>query len=179
MSKVIAALGVAGALSQSEIYQITVDDIEEKREGAVVVTIRETTAHKAKTFAVTKDLYEIYKKYRQLRPVYTPTTKLFINYHQGRCTIIPVGINQIEKVHKHIATFLRLPNAYLYTGHYFRRSAATLLVTSGAEWTDIKRLGGWKRDAAARGYLQALQPSSPIVLNIVLTFQKHYLNKKD
>ena len=41
-----------------------------------------------------------------------------------------------------------------YTGHSFRRTSATILAGSGANITEIKRLGGWKSTKVAEGYIE-------------------------
>jgi hypothetical protein len=53
-----------------------------------------------------------------------------------------------------IATFLKLENSKMYTGHAFRRSAATLLSDCGADLRTLKRFGGWKSDTVVEGYVE-------------------------
>ena len=55
---------------------------------------------------------------------------------------------------KQIATFLKLQNPKLYTGHCFRRSSATIWVGSGEDITTLKRHGGWRSTAVAEGYIE-------------------------
>ena len=55
---------------------------------------------------------------------------------------------------KKVATFLKLPNPSLYTGHAFRRSSATLLADSGADLSLLKRHGGWKSTSVAERYIE-------------------------
>lgn len=63
----------------------------------------------------------------------------FINYQKGKCTTQRVGINKIGYMSKTIATYLKLHNPELYTGHSFRRSSATVLVDAGEDITSLKR----------------------------------------
>ena len=56
------------------------------------------------------------------------------------------------KMPRGIASLLGLENANTYTGHEFRRAAATLLAQSGASMLMLKNLGGWKSDSSAQGY---------------------------
>ena len=53
-----------------------------------------------------------------------------------------------------IASYLKLPDAKLYTGHCMRRTSATLLANSGADLTTVKGLGGWKSRNVAGGYIE-------------------------
>ncbi|RZC35054.1 Phage integrase domain containing protein, partial [Asbolus verrucosus] len=59
-----------------------------------------------------------------------------------KCTIKPVGINTFYKIPENIASFLKLANSEVHTGHCFRRSAVTMLSNSRADLTTIKRMGG-------------------------------------
>jgi lambda repressor-like predicted transcriptional regulator len=59
------------------------------------------------------------------------------------------------KISKEIASFLRLPNPELYTGHCFRRSSATHLANHGGSLLTIKRHGGWKSSTVAESYVDA------------------------
>ncbi|XP_043481889.1 uncharacterized protein LOC122510983 isoform X2 [Leptopilina heterotoma] len=65
-----------------------------------------------------------------------------------------IGKNKIAKVPQKIAQFLKLEDYKNYTGHSFRRSSATILVDAGANMTTLRRLGGWKSDAVAQGYIE-------------------------
>ena len=55
---------------------------------------------------------------------------------------------------KIIATFLKLPNPELFSGHCFRRSSASHLANTGGDLVTIKRLVGWKSSAVAEGYIE-------------------------
>ena len=88
-----------------------------------------------------------------LRPNDVETPRFFLNYHNGKCTKQPVGINKFGKMPQIIASYLKLPEAGSYTGHTFRTSA-TLLADSGADITTVKRHGGWKSSSVAEGYIE-------------------------
>ena len=47
-----------------------------------------------------------------------------------------------------------LPSRYEITGHAFRRTSATILANSGANMERIKRIGAWKSDKIAEGYVE-------------------------
>jgi hypothetical protein len=62
------------------------------------------------------------------------------------------GVNYIASVAKKIATFLNLDTSK-YTGHSFRRTAATSAADSGISLINLKRLGGWRSDSVASSYV--------------------------
>jgi hypothetical protein len=96
----------------------------------------------------------LYRKYINLRPKKLSTMRLFLCYGSGKCTVQPVGINSFGKMPELIATFLKLENSKMYTGHAFRRSAATLLSDCGADVRTLKRFGGSKSDTVVEGYVE-------------------------
>ena len=51
-----------------------------------------------------------------------------------------------------IATFLKLDQPRLYTGHCFQRLSASISDT-GADFAEIERHGGWKSATVAEGYI--------------------------
>ncbi|XP_057340559.1 uncharacterized protein LOC130677725 [Microplitis mediator] len=64
-----------------------------------------------------------------------------------------------------IALFLNLPDPKRYTGHCFRRTAATLLSDSGANTTMLKQLGGWKSTAIVQSYVENLLKTRERIFN--------------
>ena len=52
-----------------------------------------------------------------------------------------IGRHTVGKIPERIATFLNLQNKHRYTGHCFRRTAATLASESGASMQMIKQTG--------------------------------------
>lgn len=78
----------------------------------------------------------------------------FVNFQKGRCTKQVIGINKLGNMPKQIAIYLNLDNPEIYTGHCFRRTAATVLVDAGADLVTLKRLGGWKSSEVAEGYIE-------------------------
>lgn len=151
--QVALIFGISGACRKHELVNIKVGDIE-KQGDLLVVQIPETKTNKSRFFTVCGTFTEIVQKYIGLRPKHAVTNRFFLNYQKGKCTIQVIGENKFAKMPKEIATFLKLPDAELYTGHSFRRSSATLLADSGAPITAVKRLGGWKSTAVAEGYIE-------------------------
>ena len=64
-----------------------------------------------------------------------------------------MGKNTIGAVPKDIATFLNLENPATYTGHSFRRTSASLFVDQGGDLLGLKRLGDWRSNTVAEGYV--------------------------
>ena len=81
--------------------------------------------------------------------------RLFRSYDErnSKFSKRPLGKNTAAKIPFEIATFLGLPNPELYTGHAFRRSAATILADEGATVNQLKRFGRWKSDTVCASYV--------------------------
>lgn len=71
----------------------------------------------------------------------------------GKYVKSPMGKNMIAKIPSEIATYLKLPNAATFTGHSFRRTAATLFANAGATSVDLKQHMNWKSDAVVMRYV--------------------------
>lgn len=142
-----------GACRRHELCDLTVNDIEDKGD-MLLVRIPVTKNDKPRSFVVTGDFYNIYKKYAILRPKLVSTNRFFINYRNGRCSKQVIGINSFGSMPKSVAIFLKLEEPESYTGHTFRRSSATLLADSGADLLTLKRHGGWKSNTVAEGYVE-------------------------
>lgn len=156
--QVIAIFGVHGATRSNELHKLGVSNVDD-RKSVIVVSLFDTKTKQDRSFCITDkecevSFLEIVRKYIALRPKNVPHNKFFVNYRQKKCTTQPVGINTIYKIPKKIADFLKLPNSEMYTGHCFRRSAATMLSNSGADVVTVKRLGGWKSSSVAETYIE-------------------------
>jgi hypothetical protein len=95
----------------------------------------------------------LYRKYAAFRPRQADQLRFFLTYRNGKCISLNVGQHTIGGVPKKIATYLRLQEPELYTGHSFRRSAATMVVDAGGDILTLKRAGGWKSSGIAEGYV--------------------------
>jgi len=96
--------------------------------------------------------FENYRK--QLQSVNMAASgRLFRSFRNGRYISTPLGKNTLAKVACKIATYLKLENPETFTGHTWRRSAATAFAESGASNQQMKRLGGWKSDSVVDGYV--------------------------
>lgn len=107
-----------------------------------------------RSFTVIDEFYDIYKRYVAVRPKDTDINRFFSNICNGKCTKQVIGINKFGNMPKDVATYLKLPDPQLYTGHSFRRTSATLLAGSGADIATLKRHGGWTSDKIAEGYIE-------------------------
>lgn len=170
--KVAAIFGVFGACRRHELHKLGFNDVKE--EGSVlVVRLLETKTHKTRMFTIIQEAggtsyVDICKKYIALRPKHTVNGKLFLYYRNGRCTTQPVGINTLGKIPKDIATYLKLTDPHLYTGHCFRRTSATILVDNGADLMSLKRHGGWQSSSVAETYIEdSVQSKISIARKIV------------
>ena len=88
-----------------------------------------------------------------LRPNNCKSDRLFLNYQNKKCTNQPIGENKFSSFPKMIAMFLRLPNPELYTGHAYRRSAASIIADGGRTIEDVQNAGGWDSPTTANGYV--------------------------
>lgn len=154
--KVIVILGIAGAMRKIEIFKLQFLDVNDKAE-YIEVNVKDTKTNVDRRFVVVNDatvnFADILRAYMQMRPPQRTDTRFLVAYRNGKCTNLPVGINTIGGTPTKMATFLKLPNPEMYTGHSFRRSSATLLANSGANLLQIKKHGGWKSSTVAESYV--------------------------
>lgn len=80
-----------------------------------------------------------------------------------------MGVNAIAKTPKIIATFLKLPNADQYTGHCFRRTAATITAEAGIGDIAMCHLAGWKNLQTAKRYVDNTHKMKHNTANLIAT----------
>ncbi|XP_034938091.1 uncharacterized protein [Chelonus insularis] len=151
--KVALIFGVSGARRRQELCDTTIDNIIDKGD-MIIVNVPRTKNDKPRSFIVQGQFYELYKTYASLRPPKVTTQRFFLNYRKGKCTSQVIGINSLGNMAEVVATYLKLDNPELYTGHTFRRTAAIILADTGANNRELKNLGGWKSDAVTEGYIE-------------------------
>lgn len=122
------------------------------------------------------NLVQIFKKYWNLRPENCSHSRFFINFHNGRCTRNPIGVNTLRTFPQKIATFLNLPDPKAYTGHSFRRTSASLLAELGMETTILKRHGGWRSDKTAEAYVEQSIHSEKSITGRILGYKPSETN---
>ncbi|XP_012258559.2 uncharacterized protein LOC105687471 [Athalia rosae] len=147
-TKVALVFGVAGACRGRELCNITTSDINDTGTMAVI-TIPQAETNVQRTFLVIQNFYDIFKKYKALRPPDAATNRFFLNYQNGKCTQQVIGIHKFGNMPKEIAAFLNLSNPKDYTGHSFRRTSATLLADTGVNIRRLTNHIGWKSNRAA------------------------------
>ncbi|KAL0879211.1 hypothetical protein ABMA27_002994 [Loxostege sticticalis] len=152
--KVALIFGIHGACRGNELVKITVDDIENHSDQLLLVKLTDTKTKIDRSFIIRGEYKRIVEKYQSLRPSDIKSNRFFIRYQNGKCLKQVLGKNKISSMPQEIATFLKLPDSKLYTGHCFRRTSATLLADSGADLTVLKRHGGWKSSSVAEGYIE-------------------------
>lgn len=157
-------MGVMGACRAAELHSMKITDLEEYR-STFMVNVPNTKTKIARKFSVTGNFYTIVKKYLSLRPVNISQTIFFFKFQNGKYHQQRIGINKFGAMGKEIATFLKLPDSNLYTGHCFRRSSATLLVDAGGDITTLKRHGGWRSTSVAEGYIDNSQKNKADTAN--------------
>ncbi|XP_036141434.1 uncharacterized protein LOC105833640 isoform X3 [Monomorium pharaonis] len=146
VTKVAMIFGICGACKRVELTKITINDIQDKNNVMrIKIPITKNYKPNYRSFVIKDEFYDICKKYIALRPQNVQTSRFFLNYQHGKCTAQPIGINKFGRMPMTIASYLKLPDSSLYTGHAFRRTSATLLADSGVDLTTIlKQHNGWK-----------------------------------
>lgn len=144
--------GICGALRCAEFTNLKCSQVEDIN-NKFLVSIQDTKTDIDRTFIIGPMFYSKVKEYISLKPTDQFTDRFFIQYLNGKCHRQVMGKNKIGSVPSTIASFLQLENSSRYTGHCFRRTAATLLSNSGANMAMLKQLGGWRSDSVASGYI--------------------------
>ena len=85
-----------------------------------------------------------------------PDSPLIHNLHRsGRFTCQPMGHNFLSNLGKDMAKSLKLPDWSAYTGHCFRRSAATAAAENGASAMQMQSHFGWVQSSTALKYVNS------------------------
>lgn len=154
-----------GACRRRELHKLEFRDVNDLG-SSLLVTIKNKKTKTTRQFTVTGKYYEICKKYMNLRPKDCTASSFFLNYVNEKCTVQNVGINKFGNMGKQIATYLKLPNPGLYTGHCFRRSSETILVDVGGDITLIKHHGEYKSNEVDENYVdKSVQNEVDQILN--------------
>ncbi|KAK4882152.1 hypothetical protein RN001_005471 [Aquatica leii] len=156
-SKIALIFGVAGAMRSDELIKLETNNVKDLN-SKFLISINTSKTEINRLFIVVdneeKTILNLIRQYISLRPAHTPHKRFFINYRNNKCSTQPVGINTFSKLPFRIASFLKLEQPHLYTGHCFRRSSASILSDAGADFAEIKRHGGWKSTSVAEGYIE-------------------------
>jgi integrase len=165
-------IGIAGGCRREELYNISLDDIQETQT-QLVITIPCTKTNQRRTFTVIDEVegikcVELFRKYVSLRLKHVNHRMLFLGYRNSKCTVQRVGIHTIGGMPKQIALFLGLQDPDKYTGHSFRRTSATLLANAGADLAVLKRHGAWKSSSVAEKYIEDSLESKNKIARMIL-----------
>lgn len=158
--QVALIIGVAGACRGNELVELSIHNVTDLG-SSILVNLKNTKNNIDRVFVVKNsvnnpvDFIKLCRNYMALRKPDTNHSRFFVQYKDGRCSTQPIGKNTFGKLPQRIATFLKLPEPSLYTGHCFRRTSASLLADSGANVDVLKRHGGWKSSSVAEGYVES------------------------
>ncbi|XP_063544507.1 uncharacterized protein LOC134752749 isoform X1 [Cydia strobilella] len=139
MVKVAVIFGVLGACRRQELQRLLFKNVKVFDDEMLLVNIMKTKNKLDRTFTVTGKYYHIVKKFIDARPKDCRNERFFLTYYKGKCSLQNVGINYFGNMGKTVATYLKLSNPELYTGHCFRRTSATLLVDAGGDIIALKK----------------------------------------
>ncbi|XP_063910472.1 uncharacterized protein LOC135127784 isoform X2 [Zophobas morio] len=146
--KAALVIGVSGACRSDELFKMKTADVDLQEHRAIVVIPR-TQSYQPRSFLVTNIKWvEILKWYVRLRKS-VEGDRFFLQLRHGKLTKQPYGHNSIAQFPKKIATYLQLSNVNTYTGHCFRRTAATLRTNGGGDTRNSKKLKGWNATTVA------------------------------
>ncbi|XP_051159761.1 uncharacterized protein LOC127280650 [Leptopilina boulardi] len=151
-TKVALIFGINGACRREELSNIKMEDVQHEG-NLLLIQIPNTKTKVPRSFTVDGEFRDIVLKYEALRPKKTDCSRFFLKLQKGKCVNQVIGKNKFGKMPSEIATYLKLENPELYTGHSFRRTSVTLLADSGADLITLKRHGGWKSSTVAEGYI--------------------------
>ncbi|KAB0801684.1 hypothetical protein PPYR_03870 [Photinus pyralis] len=82
-TKVALIMGLMGACRVCELSDMKVEDIKDF-EGGVIITIPKTKTKIVRTFTVTGQFFDIYKKYAKLRPPTVQSPFFFFKFPKGK-----------------------------------------------------------------------------------------------
>ena len=79
----------------------------------------------------------------------------------------PMGVNTLYGIGKDVAIKLGLENPETYTGHCFRRTAATMAADGGATPQQLQRAFGWQSISTAQRYVEESQSGARAMASIL------------
>lgn len=107
--------GVCGALRGTELTKLLTTHVQEYG-NLYLVDVSKPKNKKDRSFTITGSLYDIVKKYANLRPPNVDTDRFFLNYQNGKCICQVIGKQKFTQMPRRIAQFLQLPDPDSYTG---------------------------------------------------------------
>lgn len=155
-----------------EARSINIEDLRETREGFRITfrSSKEKQEIKMRSFLVPSQCETPYakrlKEYLEKLQKETGVTEgpLFRGCNGGKCFVkSPLGKCKLANVGKDMAKFLKLPNANRYTGHCFRRTAATNASANSASTTNLQSHFGWSNEKTALQYIEANEKNQDVM----------------
>ena len=78
-----------------------------------------------------------------------------------------MGVNEIKKVPRFVAEWLKLENPELYTGHSLRRTCATHLADAGAPVPMMKHKFNWNSEKMTNEYISSSKKNQSTVAGLL------------
>ena len=167
MIQVILVFGICGALRSAEATELEVNHVEDIR-NRYLVSIVDNKNNYPGQFVIGSLFYSKINNYIKLRPSGEYSNRFFVHYEKGRCTRQNIGHHKIGEMPRIIAAYLNLQNPKRYTGHCFRRTAATLLCESGGNTQQLLQMGRWRSQVIAQGYTEHSMLNKELIFNHVV-----------
>jgi integrase len=156
VAKLVALFSLFGGLRKIEACAMRVSDVTVLPDSLLVKVPQSKTGPRSFVIASSPDpeldCLALFRHYMDRRAG-IDNERLFLRVWKGQATKQAVGKNKLATYPREIATFLGIENPSAYTGHAFRRTAATWLADNGIDTINLKRFGGWKSDAIAQSYV--------------------------
>lgn len=152
VEKVASTVSYFGALRKCELRGIQMDHISTKKGEGYNIFIKGVKTMTDRNILVPWHEGRFLRKWIEMRPSGAPTA-LMLCMRSGKLIKQPIGVNTLAEIPQRIAKWLNLPEPEKFTGHAFRRTAATAAVDAGCDLLNLKKLGGWSSDSVAQGYI--------------------------
>ena len=90
----------------------------------------------------------------------------------------PLGKRYMQQIGKDVANVLNMEHPNSYTGHCWRRSAATEAAGNGATSADLKRTFGWKQESTSLRYLDHTEKQAVKMASLLTGCGQHDQNSE-
>ena len=161
--KAVVATAYCGGLRGFELRSITKGDVRIDEQGVWMQyqQAKQKGEEKVNQFLVPFggpiSFGKFVVSYLELRRKYEPglgdDLPLFVRVCKDKLGRQPMGQNHLGHIGKSVAKELGLINPHTYTGHAFRRSAATEVASKGATSVMMKGHFGWVQESTALKYI--------------------------
>jgi integrase len=148
---VAASLSIYGALRKCELYALEMGDIRQE-DGGYYIKVQAIKTDVTREFFIRDAEATHLQIYLKARPQ-DALDRLILTQRNGKIIKSVVGINMLAKFPLQIAEWLKLTKVNQFTGHAFRRTAATWAAESDMDMNNLRQLGGWQSDSIAQGYI--------------------------